>query len=238
MHALFDPGTWAAFLTLTSLELVLGVDNLVLLAIMTGRLPSKEQPRARVLGLAGAMCTRILLLLVLVGMTRFTRPLITVSGFGLSLRELVLVGGGIFLLAKTTLEIHAQIEGNGVRPMAARSATGRVAAVVVQVMLLDTVFSLDSVITAIGMTGDVPVMIAAIMAAVGTMMFFAGPVTHFMDRHPTVRTLALSFLILISVSLIGEGLGFEVPKEYIYFAMGFSFVVELINMRTRRQKSE
>lgn len=235
MHALFDPRIWAAFLTLTSLELVLGIDNIVLLAVMTGRLPLQEQPRARLFGLAGAMCTRILLLLALVELTRMSSPLLTVFGYGLSVRELVLLGGGAFLLAKTTLELHAQIEGDGVAPVIGRSAAGRVAAVVVQVMLLDTVFSFDSVITAIGMTNNLPVMIAAIMVAVGVMMFFAGPVTHFMDRRPTVRTLALSFLILIGVSLIGEGLGLEVPKEYIYFAMGFSFVVELINIRVRRR---
>jgi predicted tellurium resistance membrane protein TerC len=231
MDALFTADGLLALATLTFLEIILGVDNVIFISILSSKLPPDVQARARRTGLAAAMIMRILLLLSIAWIIRLTAPLFYVLDRGISGRDLILIGGGLFLLAKATIEIHDRLEGEEghgsarVRPS--------FAAVIVQIMLLDIVFSLDSVITAVGMADDVSVMIAAVVLAVGVMMFSAGPISAFVNRHPTVKVLALSFLLLIGVSLIGDGLGVHVPKGYIYFAMGFSVFVEMINLRMR-----
>jgi len=221
-----------ALLTLTSLEIILGVDNVIFISILAGKLPPVDQAKARRLGLAAAMAMRILLLLSIAAIVRLTRPLFTVFGQGISGRDLILIVGGLFLLGKATLEIHERLEGE------AEHGSGRAApslrAVILQIMVLDVVFSLDSVITAVGMADEVSIMIAAVVLSVAIMMVSAGPVSAFVGRHPTVKVLALSFLLLIGISLIGDGLGMHVPKGYIYFAMGFSVFVEMINLRVRR----
>lgn len=236
MHDLLNTEVWAAFLTLAGLEIVLGVDNIIFLSISASRLPPAQQPRARLLGLAGAMFTRILLLLSLAFLARLTAPWVTVLGQELSGRDFILLLGGLFLIGKSTLEIHDQLEGEGEgegdKPAARHASFG---GVILQIMLVDVVFSLDSVITAVGMTRNIPVMIAAIVAAVVVMMFASGAVSRFVDTHPTIRTLALAFLILIGMSLVAEAFDFHVPKGYIYFAMAFSSAVELINTRLRKR---
>lgn len=237
MELFLDPQAWAAFITLTLLEIVLGIDNIIFITILVGRVPASQRPRARTVGLALAMLTRIALLLSIVWVMRLTTPLFTVLGEAVSLRDLVLIAGGGFLLAKSTMEIHASLEG-GVEEQRRAVGAATFALVVVQIMVLDIVFSLDSVITAVGLARDVPVMVAAIVAAVAVMMWAAGPVGDFVDRHPTIKMLALSFLILIGVSLFAEGLGFHIPKGYIYFAMAFSVAVEALNMRVRRRRGE
>lgn len=238
MQYLLNTEVWAAFLTLAGLEIVLGVDNIIFLSISASKLPPAQQPRARLLGLAGAMVTRILLLLSLAFLARLTAPWVTVMGQELSGRDFILLLGGLFLIGKSTLEIHEQLEGAGeagAEQPAARYAS--FAGVILQIMVVDVVFSLDSVITAVGMTRNIPVMIAAIVAAVVVMMFASGAVSRFVDAHPTIRTLALAFLILIGMSLVAESFDFHVPKGYIYFAMAFSAAVELINTRLRRSKA-
>ena len=234
MEVLLDPQIWLALLTLTALEIVLGVDNIIFITIMVGRLPPARRQRARLLGLALAMLTRILLLVSLVWIMGLTRPLATLWGHAVSGRDLILFGGGLFLLFKSTHEIHANLEGEegeGDR----RLATSFVG-VLVQIALLDIVFSLDSVITAVGLARDLWVMIAAIVAAVGVMMFAAGAIGRFVEAHPTFKMLALSFLILVGVMLVADGLGFHVPRGYAYFAMAFSAGVELLNLRVRRRR--
>jgi predicted tellurium resistance membrane protein TerC len=220
-----------ALVTLTFLEIILGVDNVIFISILAGKLPPVDQAKARRLGLAAAMAMRILLLLSIAAIVRLTRPLFTVFGQGISGRDLILIIGGLFLLGKATLEIHERLEGE------AEHGSGRAApslrAVILQIMALDIVFSLDSVITAVGMADEVSIMIAAVVLSVAIMMVSAGPVSAFVGRHPTVKVLALSFLLLIGISLIGDGLGMHVPKGYIYFAMGFSVFVEMINLRVR-----
>jgi predicted tellurium resistance membrane protein TerC len=236
MQALLEPDLWAALLTLAALEIVLGVDNIIFLSIMANKLPVDQRARARLIGLAGACVTRILLLLSVAFLARLSAPLLTFFGQELSGRDLVLIAGGIFLIGKSTLEIHEHMEGDGggygPDDVVGKVASGFVS-IVVQIMLLDIVFSLDSVITAVGMTNRVPVMCAAIVLAVIVMMFFSGPVGTFVDRHPTIKILALSFLILIGMALVGEGFDQHVPKGYIYFAMAFSTLVELINLKAR-----
>jgi len=231
---LLNPEIWAALLTLTALEIVLGVDNIIFLSIIVSKLPPHQQNSARILGLAGAMLTRILLLFSLSWLARLTTPLFTVMGFEISGRDLVLILGGLFLLWKATVEIDEQLEGGADADTApsVRAATSYAAAIV-QIMVLDIVFSLDSVITAIGMTNNLPVMVTAIVIAVLTMMVASGPLSRFIDRHPTIKVLALAFLLLVGVALVGEGLDFSVPKGYIYFAMAFSVGVEMINLRVR-----
>jgi predicted tellurium resistance membrane protein TerC len=231
MDWLTDPQIWIAFVTLFALEVVLGIDNIIFISILAGKLPAAEQPRARTLGLALAMGMRILLLLSIAWMARLTTPLLTIASFALSGRDLILLVGGLFLLAKSTFEIHDKLEGEEGGKSARVSAT--FAAVLVQIALLDIVFSLDSVITAVGMVDEVPVMVAAVVAAVLVMMLFAGPVSEFVDQHPTIKILALSFLLLIGTSLVAEGLHFHIPKGYIYFAMAFSVGVEMLNLRMR-----
>ncbi len=238
MHALLDPEIWAAFLTLVGLEIVLGIDNIIFLSIMTSTLPVEQQASGRFWGLAGAMVTRILLLLSLVWLARLTTPLFGLFGMEISGRDLILMAGGLFLIAKSTLEVHQQIEGEPVEAPTVGAGAGRFVAVIAQIMVLDIVFSLDSVITAVGMTQNVPVMVAAIVAAIIVMMFYAGAVSRFVDAHPTIKTLALSFLILIGMALVAESLEVEVPKGYIYFAMGFSLVVEMVNIRIHKRKRE
>ncbi len=233
MHWLTDPQVWVALATLTALEIVLGIDNIIFIAILSAKLPAHQQGRARFLGLAIAMLTRVGLLFSLTWMMRLTSPLFAFLGHDFSGRDLILIGGGLFLLAKSTLEIHDKLEGHheakGTAP--ARAVFGMV---VLQIVLLDIVFSLDSVITAIGLAKQIGVMVTAVVVAVIFMMAFARPISDFVDRHPTIRMLALSFLILIGVSLVGEGLAFHIPKGYIYFAMAFSVLVEMLNLRLRK----
>jgi predicted tellurium resistance membrane protein TerC len=222
-----------ALVTLTFLEIVLGVDNIIFISILSGKLGADEQTRARRVGLIAAMVMRILLLLSLTWIMRLTAPLFTVFQQEISGRDLILILGGLFLLGKATLEIHDKLEGEEGHG-SARVAPS-FASVIVQIMLLDIVFSLDSVITAVGMAEDVSIMVTAVVISVGIMMFAAEPISAFVNRHPTVKVLALSFLLLIGVSLIGDGLGMHIPKGYVYFAMGFSVFVEMINLRVRKK---
>jgi predicted tellurium resistance membrane protein TerC len=222
-----------ALATLTSLEVILGVDNVIFISILASKLPGEQQARARRIGLMAAMIMRILLLFSLAWIIRLTAPLFTVLGEEISGRDLILIGGGLFLLAKATLEIHERLEGEEGHSSAKVAAS--LGAVIFQIMLLDIVFSLDSVITAVGMADDLSIMVAAVVIAVGVMMLSAGTISEFVNRHPTVKVLALSFLLLIGLSLIGEGFDMHIPKGYIYFAMGFSVFVEMINLRVRSQ---
>ncbi|OGP84725.1 MAG: hypothetical protein A2Y95_03625 [Deltaproteobacteria bacterium RBG_13_65_10] len=231
MEWITQPESWIALVTLTALEVVLGIDNIVFISILAGRLPRARQVRARRLGLALALIMRILLLLSLAWIVRLTAPLFTVLGNEISGRDLILLGGGLFLLAKSTSEIHEKLEGE--EGVASARVGATMGAVLVQIMLLDVVFSLDSVITAVGMVREIPIMVTAVIIAVGFMMVFAGPLGDFVERHPTVKMLALAFLLLIGVTLIADGLGTHVSKGYIYFAMGFSVFVEMLNLRLR-----
>jgi predicted tellurium resistance membrane protein TerC len=221
-----------ALATLTLLEVVLGVDNVIFISILAGKLPANQQDRARRLGLLAAMVMRILLLFSLAWIIRLTEPLFSVVGQDISGRDLILLGGGLFLLGKATLEIHEKLEGEEGHGSAKVYPT--FGAVILQIMLLDIVFSLDSVITAVGMADELVIMVAAVIVAVGIMMLSAGTISEFVSRHPTVKMLALSFLMLIGLSLVGEGLDLHIPKGYIYFAMGFSIFVEMINLRLRQ----
>jgi predicted tellurium resistance membrane protein TerC len=233
-----DPNAWIALATLTALEIVLGVDNIIFISILVGRLPPDKRDLARRLGLSLAMGTRILLLLSLAWIMRLTEPLFSVFGKGISGRDLILIGGGLFLLWKSVHEIHNSLEGEGADSedaSAAKAAGASFAGVLVQIAVIDIVFSLDSVITAVGLADDVMVMVVAIVAAVAVMMFAAKPIGDFVDTHPTIKMLALAFLVLVGVTLIGEGFGTHVPKGYIYFAMAFSFAVEMINIRMRKR---
>jgi len=231
MDWLTSPEVWIALATLTALEVVLGIDNIVFISILAGKLPHDRQSAARRLGLALAMVSRILLLLSIVWVIGLTKPLVTVLGHDISGRDLILMAGGLFLLAKATHEIHGNLEGD----MAHAGGGGRAGfgGVVLQIALLDIVFSLDSVITAVGMTDMIGVMIAAVVIAVAIMMISSGPISDFVHRHPTIRMLALSFLLLIGVTLVAEALQFHIPKGYVYFAMGFSVLVEMLNLRVR-----
>jgi predicted tellurium resistance membrane protein TerC len=228
-----DPEIWIAFATLTSLEIVLGIDNIVFISILSGKLPAAQQGRARTVGLSLAMITRILLLLVLAWVIGLTAPWFTVLGEEISGRDLILLAGGLFLVAKSTYEIHHKLEGESADDPALRSYPS-FTAVIVQILLLDLVFSLDSVITAVGMVDEIGVMVAAVVTAVLVMLVAAGPISRFVEGHPTVKMLALSFLLLIGVTLILEGFDQHVPKGYIYFAMAFSLFVELLNLRARK----
>lgn len=232
MDAFLSSEGLLALVTLTFLEVILGVDNVIFISILAGKLPPDRQRLARRTGLLAAMLMRILLLLSIAWIIRLTAPLFSVVGRDISGRDLILIGGGLFLLGKATIEIHDRLEGEEGHG-SARVAPSFVATIV-QIMLLDIVFSLDSVITAVGMADDIGVMVAAVVLAVGIMMFSAEAISGFVNRHPTVKVLALSFLLLIGLSLIGDGLGQHIPKGYIYFAMGFSVFVEMINLRVRR----
>jgi len=233
MDWIYSPEAWIALLTLTVLEIVLGIDNIVFISILASKLPSSQRARARTIGLALAMLTRILLLLSLTWIMRLTAPLFAVFQHEFSGRDLILLVGGIFLIWKSTREIHERLEGESESERAAHGAA-TMGGVLLQIALLDLVFSLDSVITAVGMANQVAVMIIAIMLAVGFMMFAAGPVSAFVERRPTVKMLALSFLLLIGVTLIAEGFGQHISKGYVYFAMAFSVFVEAINLRARK----
>jgi predicted tellurium resistance membrane protein TerC len=224
-----------AFVTLTFLEIVLGVDNVIFISILAGKLPPDQQPKARQIGLLAAMGMRILLLFSIAWIVRLTAPLFTVMGQEISGRDLIMMGGGLFLLAKATLEIHERLEGE--EGHGSSRVAPSLGAVIFQIMLLDIVFSLDSVITAVGMADDLSIMVTAVVVSVGIMMFSAAPISAFVSRHPTVKVLALSFLLLIGLSLVGEGLDMHIPKGYIYFAMGFSVFVEMINLRVRKSVS-
>lgn len=234
MDFLTDPQIWIALATLTFLEIVLGVDNIIFISILSGKLPHDQQPKARRLGLLGAMVTRVLLLFSLAWIIRLTAPWFTIIGHEISGRDLILILGGLFLIGKSTYEIHDKLEGEEGHA-SSRVATS-FASVIVQIMLLDIVFSLDSVITAVGMVDELWVMIAAVVIAVGIMMVSAEPISAFVHKHPTVKMLALSFLLLIGLSLLLEGFDQHIPKGYIYFAMGFSVFVEMINLRLRAAK--
>jgi predicted tellurium resistance membrane protein TerC len=233
MQWMSDPQAWIGFFTLTVLEIVLGIDNVVFISILAGKLPAADREKARRMGLALAMITRILLLLSLSWIIRLTAPLFTVAGAEISGRDLVLIGGGLFLIGKSTHEIHGSLEGEDGEK--SRRVAPSFASVIVQILLLDIVFSLDSVITAVGMVDELTVMIAAVIVAVGFMLAFSGAIGRFVHDHPTVKMLALSFLMLIGVTLIGEGLDQHIPKGYIYFAMGFSVGVEMLNLRLRKK---
>jgi|SRR5215471_3394094 len=232
MDAFFTSSGLIALITLTFLEIVLGVDNVIFISILSSKLPGSQQNRTRRVGLLAAMGMRILLLLSIVWITRLTTPLFYILKRPISGRDLILIAGGLFLLAKATMEIHDRLEGEEGHSSA--RVRPSFAAVIAQIVVLDIVFSLDSVITAVGMADEIAVMITAVILAVGVMMFSAGPISTFVNLHPTVKVLALSFLLLIGVALVGDGLGMHIPKGYIYFAMGFSFFVEMINLRVRR----
>jgi predicted tellurium resistance membrane protein TerC len=233
MAWLSDPQAWLALVTLTALEIVLGIDNIIFISILTGRLPEHQRPKAQKIGLALAMLTRLMLLFSLTWIMRLTEPFFHILGHGVSGRDIILIVGGLFLLAKSTMEIHDRLEGeehHASEGMSGASFRG----VVIQIMFLDIIFSLDSVITAVGMASQLAVMATAVVLAVGVMMLFAAAVSAFVERHPTIKVLALSFLLLIGVSLIADGLSFHIPKGYIYFAMAFSVFVEMINLRVRK----
>ena len=235
MEWLTDPQAWIALVTLTALEIVLGVDNIIFISILVGRLPEAQRRRARTLGLGFAMFTRIGLLLSLAWVMTLTEPLFSLIGKDISGRDLILIGGGLFLLWKSVHEVHNSLEGEVDEHTGAAARAG-FAAVIVQIGIIDIVFSLDSVITAVGMVDQVPIMVLAIVIAVGVMMFAAGPIGNFVDRHPTVKMLALSFLVLVGMALIAEGWGYPIPKGYIYFAMAFSVAVEMLNIRVRARR--
>ena len=232
MDWLTDPQIWIALATLTFLEIVLGVDNIIFISILSGKLPAAQQPRARRLGLLGAMLTRVALLFSLAWIIRLTQPWFSVIGHEISGRDLILILGGLFLLGKSTHEIHDRLEGD--EGHASKKVPSSFGSVIIQIMLLDIVFSLDSVITAVGMVDELWVMMVAVIIAVAIMMLAAEPISDFVHRHPTVKMLALSFLLLIGLSLLLEGFDHHIPKGYIYFAMGFSVFVEMINLRLRK----
>jgi predicted tellurium resistance membrane protein TerC len=236
MEWITDPQALIALLTLTILEIVLGIDNIIFISILSGKLPKEEQKKGRLLGLSLAMITRILLLFSISLIVKLTEPFFTVFGLGISGRDLILILGGLFLLAKSTIEIHSKLEGEEEHhhTKAKVSFWG----VIIQILLLDIVFSLDSVITAIGMANDLAVMVIAVIIAVIFMMFFSGSISDFVEKHPTIKILALSFLLLIGFSLIIEGLHQHIPKGYIYFAMAFSVFVEMLNLKMRKKKSK
>lgn len=236
MEWLADPNAWLALATLTALEIVLGVDNIIFISILCGRLPEHQRARARTLGLMFAMLTRIGLLFTLSWMMTLIEPLFTVFAHEISGRDIILVGGGLFLLWKSVHEIHNALEGAEEAPGVAIAATATFGAVILQIAIIDIVFSLDSVITAVGMVDELSIMVIAIVIAVGVMLFAAGPIGNFVDTHPTIKVLALSFLILVGVALIGEGWDLHIPKGYIYFAMAFSVAVEMINLRMRAKR--
>lgn len=235
MSGLSDPTTWASLVTLTALEIVLGIDNIVFIAILAGRLPVNHRPRARRVGIALALISRLALLVAIVWVIGLTRPLFEVLDRAISWRDIILIAGGLFLLYKGTREIHHTLEGGETHNAAGR-ASASFAAVVIQIMVLDVVFSLDSIITAVGMANDLWVMATAVIIAVGIMFAASGPFSQFIERHPTVRMLALSFLLLIGMTLIADGAGFHVPKGYVYTVIVFSIGVELLNQLAARRR--
>ncbi len=236
MEWLADPQAWVALATLTALEIVLGIDNIIFISVLVSRLPPEQRQRARMLGLGFAMGTRILLLFMLVWIMGLTEPLFSVFDYTVTGRDIILLGGGLFLLAKSTHEIHNNLEGAAVSETGEKMVyTATFASVIVQIAIIDIVFSLDSVITAVGLVDHLSIMVIAIVIAVGVMMFSAKAIGDFVDEHPTIKILALSFLILIGFALMAEGMGLHIPKGYIYFAMAFSVAVEMINIRIRKK---
>ena len=234
LELLLQPETWIAFLTLTALELVLGIDNIIFISILVDRLPREQRELGRRIGLFLAMFMRIALLLLLSWIVSATTPLFTVPGKEISARDLILIGGGLFLLWKSTKEIHHLMEGGGdgsKSPVAASFG-----AIILQIIVIDIVFSMDSIITAVGMVDEVAIMIAAVFVSVGLMMLFASAIGNFVSGHPTIKMLALAFLLVVGVALIADGLGTHVPKGYIYFAMAFSVIVEMLNLRLRKKR--
>ncbi len=234
MEWLASPESWIALLTLTALEIVLGIDNIIFISILAGKLPADQQKRGRQIGLIMAMVTRILLLFSLAWLTKLIDPIFFVFEHGVSGKDLILIIGGLFLLGKSTVEIHDKLEGH--EGEASAKVKASFAAVVFQIMLLDIVFSLDSVITAVGMANEIAVMVIAVIIAVLIMLYASGPISNYVNDRPTIKILALSFLLLIGANLVAEGLGFHIPKGYTYFAMGFSFFVEMLNQRLRDRK--
>lgn len=232
-----DPNIWAALISLTVLEIVLGIDNIIFISILADKLPPHQQQKARTTGLMLAVVTRLILLASIFWLARLTDPLFSVFGEAVSIRDLILIGGGLFLIAKSTFEIHGNLELDDPHNV---KRTGNIAfwSVIAQILVLDVVFSLDSVITAIGMADTLWVMAAAIIIAIGVMLVFAGVISDFVNKHPTIKMLALSFLLLIGTALVAEGLEFHIPKGYIYFAMAFSFFVEVLNMRVRDRRKQ
>ncbi|HSC96560.1 MAG TPA: TerC family protein [Burkholderiales bacterium] len=240
MEWLLDPHAWLALATLTALEIVLGVDNIIFISVLCGRLPEHQRAKARTIGLALAMVSRLALLFALTWIMTLTAPLfeVPVLDKAISGRDLILIGGGLFLLWKSVHEIHNALEGEEDERGAAAAAAAGFGAVIAQIAVIDIVFSLDSVITAVGMVDELAIMVIAIILAVGVMLFSAGPIGEFVDRHPTIKMLALAFLILIGVALIGEGWDLHIPKGYIYFAMAFAVAVEMLNLRMRARMRE
>jgi len=235
---IYSPEAWLALVTLTSLEIVLGIDNIIFISILVSRLPEHQRDSARILGLGLAMVSRLLLLLTLAWMMRLTGTLFTVLEHEFSGRDLILIAGGLFLLWKSTQEIWESLEGAEEKGADETKRVASYGMILVQIAIIDIVFSFDSVITAVGMVDDIPVMVIAIVIAVAVMMLAAKPIGEFVDRHPSIKMLALSFLILVGVVLIGEGWDLHVPKGYIYFAMAFAFAVEIINIRMRKKRAE
>jgi len=236
MEILSQPEVWIALATLTALEIVLGIDNIIFISILVGNLPEQQRQRARILGLSLAMVSRLLLLFTLTFIMGLTKPLFTLFSIGFSGRDLILIFGGLFLLAKSTHEIHSSLEVSEHEKQSARASSFM--KVLIQIAIIDIVFSLDSVITAVGLVKQIPVMVAAIVISVVVMMIAAKPLGEFVDDHPTIKMLALSFLILVGVTLFAEGVGFHIPKGYIYFAMAFSVGVEMINIKLRSKMSK
>lgn len=237
MDWIADPNIWIALLTLTALEIVLGIDNIVFISVLTGKLPKHQQELGRRVGLGLALGMRIGLLLTLTWVIGLTGRLFTLGGMDFSGRDVILIGGGLFLLAKATTEIHESLEGGAAHGNESGGGTASFRSVIVQIVLIDAVFSLDSIITAVGLSDQIGVMIAAVVIAIGVMLFAAGPLAAFVERHPTVKMLALSFLLLIGISLVAEGLEVHISKGYIYFAMGFSVLVEILNQRIRGSRA-
>jgi predicted tellurium resistance membrane protein TerC len=237
MELLTNPETWIALLTLTVLEIVLGIDNVIFISILVQRLPDDQRDRARVIGLGLAMGMRILLLLTISWIAGLTAPVLTIAGNELSWRDLILISGGLFLVWKATTEIGESLEGEPAHHVDRAAGSASLQSVLVQIVLLDIVFSLDSVLTAVGMVDEVAIMIAAVVIAVGVMLFASGPLARFVHAHPTVKMLALAFLLLIGVTLIADGFGFHIDKAYIYAAMGFSVFVEALNLRRRHKQA-
>lgn len=235
MEIFLNPQTWIAMVTLVALELVLGVDNVIFISILAGKLPAEQRGRARTTGIGMAVITRVLLLLSLSWVIGLTEPIFSIASFHISGRDIILVGGGLFLIWKSTHEIHQKLEGEEGR--ASVKIRASFWSVIVQIMLLDIVFSLDSVITAVGMVNELVIMIIAVVLAAAVMIFLAGPLSSFVEGHPTIKMLALSFLLLIGFTLIVEGLHQHIPKGYIYFAMGFSVLVEILNLRVRAKET-
>ena len=237
LELLTDPQTWIALATLTALELVLGIDNIIFISILVDKLPKAQQELARRVGLFMAMFMRIGLLLMLAWIVGMVEPLFTLFGKDISGRDLILIGGGLFLIWKSTGEIHGSLEGEDEDAGAGGKAKAAFGAVILQIMVIDLVFSLDSIITAVGMVDDVRIIIGAVIASVGLMMLFAGPIGRFVSNHPTIKMLALSFLVVVGVVLVAEGFGHHVPKGYIYFAMAFSLAVEMMNIKMRKKSA-